>query len=217
MARKKTSEMTEKELLAEIEANEEKRNDLFKQKEPIDRNLVRLARRNEKLQDVIAKMRAAKFEKSGRIDWEWLLHTDHRENSMDKYHLRQKTLRDIGLMDSGYFPETEQTCIRVALIKNDPESLKKHMAGLRKVLKYIKPLEDGWKRIDIFESSLSRHGSYFLVVSPDGKKAEIKRTVYSRTETLQKFNSLKAAIEVIQDRYYYEDAKREERDYDDDW
>lgn len=203
--KKKLTEMTVKEIEKEIELNEEKREELFKKKVPIDRNLTRLSNRNSKLSDQIAKIRAT----SKKTDWEWLLQEDNSHSSMEKYYLRQKKLREIGLGSQGVFPTTRQVQIRVALTKNDKTSLPKTLKGLKKVLKYIKPVE-GMKRIDIFEASLSENGVWELVINEKETKYNIQVTRWHRTEVRHKFNNLKEALETIQKSYYYEDIEAEE-------
>jgi len=202
--KKKLTEMTVKEIEKEIELNKEKREELFKKKAPIDRNLVRLARRNEKLDDQIATIRAT----SKKTDWEWLLQED-QSGGMEKYHLRQKKLRELGLDSQGVFPTTRQVQVRVALTKNDKASLSKTLKGLKKILKYIKPVK-GMKRIDIFEASLSEHGVWELVINEKETKYNIQVTRWHRTEVRHKFNNLKEALQTIQNSYYYEDKNRSE-------
>jgi hypothetical protein len=72
-------------LQVEIAKNEALREELFRQKEPIDKELTRLYNQNKKLNDQIAEIREKEMEETKVIDWEWLLHTDHAESSMKKY------------------------------------------------------------------------------------------------------------------------------------
>jgi len=211
--KKKLTEMTIKEIEKEIESNEEKREELFKKKAPIDRNLIRLSKRNSKLSDQITKIRAT----SKKTDWEWLLQDDNASNGMEKYHLRQNKLRELNLASSNIFPTTRQVQIRVALTKNDKESLPKTLKGLKKILKYVKPVEK-FKRIDIFEHTLSEHGVYELLINEDKNQYYIQCTRWTRVEILYKFDNLKDALEKIQNSYFYEDKNRSEyeaNDFDD--
>jgi hypothetical protein len=205
--KKKIENMTIKEAEAEVELNEEKREDLFKQKEPIDRNLLRLSKRNEKLQDQVAKIRMT----AKKTDWAWLLHSNHQEHSMEKYHLREIKLRELDLRSHGIFADIEQVQIEISLIKNDKKSLPDTMKGLKKILKYIKPVE-GFKRIDINEYNLSAGGIYELLIDDDKDVYNIQLTRYHRSEIVKEFNNLKEALVEIQDNYYYTNAKRDDRE-----
>jgi len=200
---KKITEMTEKELLAEIEANESKRQELFKKMKPIERSLTRLSKRNETLRDTISKYKALKIEKLGKVDWEWLLYTSYSDTSMEKFRLRDRELSKLNLTSNGFLPEINQVQIQVMLKRGDRESLMKTKRGLKKVLKYIKPIK-GWKHINIAEVTCSQYGVYFMVISEDDSKIEIRQTVYHKTETLHKFDNLNDALLTIQERYYYE-------------
>jgi len=202
---KKITTMTIKEIQEEIESNDEKRSDLFKQQEPIERKLVKLAKRNEKLNDQIATIRA----KEKSTDWNWLLETKWNESSMEKYHLREQKLRELNLRSSGYFRQTNQVQIQIALIKNDKESLPATLKGLKKMLKYIKPVE-GYKRIDIMESTLSEHGVWELHIDEEKSEYLIHLTRYHRPEVVHKCDNLKTALEKIQHDYYYEDKDKED-------
>ena len=203
----KIDTMDEKACLAEIEKNEAKREDLFKQKEPIDRSLTRLYNRNQKLADRIAKIKAGRK----TIDWGWLLFEDDR-GGMEKHNLRELKLRELGLGTSGYYPEIQQTKLQISLVKNDPESLRQQLKGLKKLLKYLKPAADGYKVVDIFERTLSRYGVYDLLINEEKEEYLIRVTQYHHPEILHRFKTLKDALELIQNDYYYEDAS-EESDY----
>jgi len=196
------TDMTIKELEAEIVKNEDKREVLFSKRNPIDRQLSNLYNKNKKLSDQIAKIKM----NQKHTDWNWLLHCTHSESSMEKHRLREHKLRELNLGASGFFPEIEQTQIRIALVKNDPKSLPATMKGLKKILKYLKPAKGNYKVIDIFEHSLSAGGCFNLLINEEKESYKIHLTRYNREETLHSFNNLKETLALIQKKYYYDDA-----------
>ena len=196
---------TIKELEQEIIDNKCKRVGLELQKEPIERELNRLFKRNIELGDQIAKIKM----NDKVTDWEWLLYTSNAEQSMEKYHLRERKLREINLMSGGFFFELSQIQVRIALVKNDEKSLPATLKGLNKILKYIKPF-NGYKRIDIFEHSLSKNGCWNLLINEEKSEYIIQLTRYGNESIEHKFEDLKSALEKIQKTYYYEDAEEED-------
>jgi hypothetical protein len=199
--------MTIAQLTEKIAKNEALREELFRQKEPIDKELTRLYNQNENLNDQISEIREKEMEETKVIDWEWLLHTNHAESSMKKYHLRSKVIQSLGLMSNGFYEETSQTAIQIGLVKHDEESLAKILQGLKVVLPHIKPLlsQDGFKRIQILESNCGANGIYYLTINQDETEFLIKRDYYSRTEIIHKCDYLEEALKIIQKKYYYSD------------
>jgi len=197
----KLENMTVKEIETEITLNLDRREELFKQKDPLDRKLVRLSKRNTKLGDQIANIRS----NAKTVDWKWLLHASHNENSMEKYRLREKKLAEINLRSQGFFHEIEQVQVCISLIRNDIASLPDTMKGLKKILKHIKPMK-GYKRFDIAESTFSEFGVYELLIDEENNKYNIQLTKWSSPKIIDKFDNLKEALVKIQHTYFYEDA-----------
>jgi len=201
--------MTIAQLTEEIAKNEALREELFRQIAPINDELTRLYNKNKTLNEQIADVREKEMDETGTIDWEWLLYCTYDDTSR-KSKLRSDKLRDLNLGTGGYSPEINQSVIRVSLIKHDEESVPKTLNGLQIVLPFIKPMEDGCKRIAIFESSFSANGIYFLTINGDETEFLIKRTRYSRTEILEKCESLEQALKIVQKKYYSEDKDLED-------
>jgi predicted nuclease with TOPRIM domain len=88
---KKITNMTEKEILKELESNEAKRTELREQIAPLEKKLTRLWNRNKKLQEQADKLKIAR-----RTDWEWLL-SESGSDSQTKYTARKEALEKIGL------------------------------------------------------------------------------------------------------------------------
>jgi hypothetical protein len=204
----KLTDMTLNDLQAEMDKNADKRTELIIQKEPIDKKLERLWKRKEKLQDQFARLKAG----GKTIDWDWLLHSNHDDGSMQKHNLLGETLRKMNLDSTGFFIETEQVCIRIALIKNEPTSLPDTLKGLKEILKRIKPLKDGFKHIGIHEVSNCENGIYALLIDEAKGKYVIELTRYRREEVLSVHKTLRAALKEIQKKYYCEDRCASEED-----
>lgn len=118
---------------------------------------------------------------------------------------RTEFLRQWGFRGESYFPETGQTCIQIALYKDDDERTKKAYDGLTILLPYIKPLKDGRKCFDIFEHTLSLNYSYYLKVTEDGVWQ-----VVTHRDSMRPFFESKDPMETlkfIQERLYYETGK----------
>jgi hypothetical protein len=204
----KLADMKLTDLQAEMDKNADKRIELIAQLDPIEKKLGRLSNRRKKLQDHYSILKS----KGKAIDWDWLLHSGHDENSMHKYHLREEKLRKMNLTSTGFYDETGQVCIKISLIKNEPTSLPDTLKGLRGILKRIKPLEDGFKHVSIFEHTLSRDGIYTLLIDEAKEKYVIQLTQYRRDEVISEHKTLRAAVKEIQDKYYYEDCCASEED-----
>jgi chromosome segregation ATPase len=203
---KKITNMTEKEILKELESNEAKRTELREQIAPLEKKLTRLWNRNKKLQEQADKLKIAR-----RTDWEWLL-SESGSDSQTKYTARKEALEKIGLGSSGFFHAIQQVQVRVCLIKGDPKSLKQNLTGLKKILKYLKPVDD-MIHIDIFERTLSEYGVFSLRITPDLTKFQIVQTTYGRDEVLHTYKTLEKAMEKIQDKYYYDGVDEKEVEY----
>jgi hypothetical protein len=199
MSRKQIGKMTIKECQAEIVDNETKQSDVCSQIKPLEDKFRRLSNRNDELRNRIARVKS----KQKKIDWDWLLYCDWKDAGVH-HKYREEVLNKIGLRSSGYYQEINQTCVQVMLYRNKPDSLKKTLSGLKKVLPYLKSVKDGFVRVDIFEHTLSEGGVYDLWIDKEEKKYQIRKTTYGREEILKEFNDLKKALEYIQEHHYYE-------------
>jgi hypothetical protein len=199
MSKKKLHDLSIAECQAEIAENEKKRSVLFEEIEPLEKKVIRLHKRNSKLKDRIAEIKS----KQKKIDWDYVLSCEH-SGGQTHYEYRESALRKIGLRSDGFFRETGQVCIRVCLYRNDEKSVAKTLAGLRKVLPYLKSVQDGCVIIDIFEHTLSENGIYNLWIDKKKKRYEVKKTTYGYEETVMKFDDLRKTLEYIQENHYYE-------------
>ena len=185
---------TEKEL-AELEA---KRAVICAQIGKLSDEAVALYDQCQKLREEIAERELAK---SNQPNWPLLL---KEQDSTVIYKALDKALYEFEMSSFGYRPATMQRVVNVSLYKHHPESakkLEKTFNGLQKVLPYIEPIE-GWRIINIFESSLSQHGVFNLYVGE--KTCELRKTVYGSERVVFKANSLLEALEYTQQNHPYD-------------
>lgn len=157
----------------------------------------------QKLREEIAEREIAK---SDQPNWPFLL---EEQNSMVALRALDKTLREFWMSSSGYRLATMQRVVRISLYKHHTESaarLQKTLEGLQKILPYVKPI-DGWKIINIFESTLSEHGVFDLHVGE--KTCELRKTVYGSERVVFKADSLLEMLEYIQKHHAYDSEDEE--------
>lgn len=136
------------------------------------------------------------------------------EDSTDHYQAREGWIRDRfdGVISiSGYFPDTNQHALRVALVSDTDCSQVAKWLG--EFIPYMKPLGDYEKKISVFESTLSRWGTYDLICQ--GSQWKLMKTTYGREEILQEFDNLIEALEYIKTNHPYE--RENDDDYEDDY
>lgn len=102
----------------------------------------------------------------------------------------------------GYSPETNQEYLTVWLYKNTP--LEKQME-IKDFIPYIKPLNDGWKHVGIFEESLSEYDSYSLLIKEKEFKVVAARGYYKVPKEGIKFDTLEKAMDFIRLNLYYQE------------
>lgn len=187
--------MTDAEKLAELEA----------QREMICKEIERLGEQSKSLYDEIGLLKDKLFErelaKTGEDNWPLLL---KEQNSMASIKALDKALAKYEMMSCGYRHSTMQRAIQISLYKYAPDSvskLEKTFNGLQKILPYIKPV-DGWKIIDILESTLSQYGSYSLYVGE--KVCELRKCTYGSERVIFKSKSLREVLEYIRKDHPYD-------------
>jgi hypothetical protein len=114
-----------------------------------------------------------------------------------KRKLLNKILKQYGFLEiGGYWPETLQSALKIALLYNDDELTKKIYKGILELLPFIKPHNDGCKKFDIMEETLSYHGSYNLITSDD-KEWHITRggrVIYSSKDLMETLKHIQKYI-----------------------
>ena len=176
----------------------------------ICKEIERLGNQASKLYDAISLLKDKIFERelaqTGEDNWPLLL---KEQNSMVALKALEKALSKYGMMSFGYRPATMQRAVKISLCKHHPESdakLEKTFNGLQKILPYIEPI-DGWKIVDILESTFSESGSYNLYVGE--KVCELRKCSYGSERVIFKASSLLEALEYIQKHHPYDGEDEE--------
>jgi hypothetical protein len=161
----------------EIVSIDKKREELFKIKEPIDKQLSSLYEKKEKLQNQIDTSR---INRKGKIDWEWILHCDHSQSTAH-YRAAKDAMAKLGLMNSGFYENTNQISISIVINKNEYKKIPKIMKSIDILLPFLKPVVDGFICFGIFEHTLSKHGIFQLKINKK-LKGYISCTRYGHEE-----------------------------------
>lgn len=168
---------------------------------PLNDKFGKLFEKHKKLQSEYDKLKLPEIKDD---DWEYILHVEPNE-STERYSFRTKKIDELGLMPSGYYPETNQTHVELKLIKGKPETKAKTIESLATILPFLKPIKDGKVHLGVFEHTLSEHGIYKLLIDKETMRCELTFTRYSRTSSEKTFENLNEAIEYIYDKHYYEE------------
>lgn len=189
-------------------SDDEKLQELEAQREVICKEIERLGNQASKLYDEIGLLKDKIFErelaKTGEDNWSLLL---KEQDSMVAYRALDKALAKYEMMSSGYRPLTMQRVVKISLYKYAPDraaKLEKTLDGLQKILPYIEPV-DGWKIVDILESTLSESGSYNLYVGE--KVCELRKCTYGSERVIFKSKSLREVLEYIQKNHSYDSSE----------
>ena len=189
----------------ELKALEERRNELFKLQTPINKKLVSNYNKIEKIKNEIGKILISE----NPCDWNLLLDEQMGHIVYSQYDVE---LQKRGLFGGGYFPETNQRCIKVMLTKNNIESFNKTISALKEILPFIKPLINGdykgFKFIDIFEHTLSEQGTYYMFVDEIENVYKLMQDRYHTTYDLKVFDSLESIIKYVQDNHWYQSDEK---------
>lgn len=174
-------------LQKEIKKLEDRREELFDLKKSIDEEIVFSDKKLEKLKNNLDIMVAKPK------DWDWLL----KIGSTARFEMLEKALEDCDITVGCNYAVDDQHSIQIALYQK--KSLEKTLRGLEELLPHIRPWEDGFKYVSIFEHSLSKNGSYALKV---GEKFSLIKSTH-KNSTIKTFKNLKTALEYIQKHHYY--------------
>jgi len=182
--------------------------ELKERKKEIEENINNLRREYNSISDSLIKQNGALKKIDEALDSK-LLKLEHIGELLEtfpetniKRQLLDTVLKDFNLTTGGYFPETEQTCIKIMLYRNNDKHLEKVYNGIIKLLPYIKPLKNGKKTFSIFEHTLSYHESYFLTVTDDNMFEVTTHREYR--DPLYSNKDLMKVLKYIQKNYYYE-------------
>lgn len=155
-----------------------------------------------RLKDVITRQRLEAAQAgSTALDWPYLL---EEGQGPEHYKLCNQALADLGLSGSGYYPETMQRAVRITMHQHQAGQVELLGASLKLVMPHIKPMNDGYGYVGIFERSLSEFGSYLLRFLPDQSTFECIRRRYGSVSVLKTSSDLYEVLAYIQANHYYE-------------
>lgn len=196
-------------LNTQIRQLENERNKLFDIVEPIKQKITYLYHeinilRNQRDSEIIPKINK---NNPGKF-WPWILREPGNASKV-KYDFREKILRE--LFDNGtfgYFQETKQVSLKVALTKNSSSSYEKNLKMVKTLLPYLKEVEDNMVIFHIFERSLSANGSYSFMVNKTTGESKVQH----RWEKDKVFLNIEEGLKYIQENLWYDGGYDEEED-----
>jgi hypothetical protein len=150
---------------------------------------------------------------SGGIDPKFMLIGD--VGSMVKHREQERQYLKLfggyyGCVASGYFTETGQKVVRVAMIKGNERHTQMVLRGLEFLLPHILPHpSDGSKLVDIFEHTLSEYSSLYLHVFDDRVELRDHRGYRRKGDPLKTFGDLSEALRYVANHHWYESAEEE--------
>ena len=187
------------ERLAKIESE---RCSLLKKFKPIEKRLKELGILAKQLQD----KRGALIVK-GQNDQEnnpaLLVCNNPHNESTPEHKARNERLVAAGFgFAGGYWTDTNQTTISIALTKHDNAKTQKVFESICAVLPFILPTKESLRRIDIFEHTLSEYCSWSF--GTYGTSATDEWVLLRNGKDEEKFPSLMEILKYIQHRLYYQ-------------
>ena len=164
----------------------------------------------DQIQSIKDQIAEQKIRQSIKPDWEFLLKND---NGTVAYEELKQQLAKFGMDTGSYNPETDQMVVQISLKSNDVDGLKLVHDGLNEVIPHIIP-KFGYKFIDIFEHTLSEHGSYcFRIYEEEHNQFKLMVTRWHRESVVYESDNLMDVLAYIQ-KHHHRDSPKE--DYLDD-
>lgn len=190
--------------VAEFEA---KRGHLVIERDKLTAKIVKISKKIEKLREEqeLAQMQQPMTPEE---EIEYFLFEDGYVSG-ERYKAREKFWNEKGLWHSGYFPEISQIHLEVMLYKGVNDNLEKVFTTLEKILPFI-GMQDGVKRLGVFEHSLSENGSYAIEITDESFDLVVHR--YGRKSAVKSFDNLLSLLQYVQKHHYYESPEDEEED-----
>lgn len=196
----------------EFEELSSEREVLFKQRKPIDKKLEVIYKKLERIKEEIGEAK----EKTSWNEEEFFTY-DPRRDSMKLLRARERFAEQYCVKPHGYLPDTQDnkgTCqygFSTIFYKNEKhpkgwtlqEQIDLVKSFFTKHRKFMRPLKSkNMLYLDIFESTLSEYGSWWMMISPDLKTAEIHKTTYGRDQVM-KSGAFSDIIQYVAENLYY--------------
>lgn len=218
----KDTDKTPEQLEAEIATLSKQMAALRAQIKPIEKELCAKSSRMDRL----AQMRDTKLiEAAPEPDWEFLFATDHI-GSVARSKALQKALEPYHLSTSGYFPDTGQRALQLAVPWDaDDAYLAAMVAGIEAVLPVLKSTVDRSFKIveavpmDIMEYTLSQFRSYNARYDRESDKWLLVSSCYGSPSVHGTYDTVLDFLRTLRTSHPYPQDPRvnydEGSDYDD--
>lgn len=147
---------------SKIAALKEKREPLYDERDALTDKIVKLSKQIEKLREQ-KEQEQMKQPMTPVQEMEYFLFEDGSVSG-ERYKAREKYWRDKGLWNSGYHPDIQQVNLQMMLYKGEQDNLEQTISTIEEVLPLLKA-HNGVKRLDIFEHTCSKNGSWSVDIS----------------------------------------------------
>lgn len=198
--------MNKHQIEEQIKQLEQQVRPIFKQRDLLNDQIIDIRKQIDELNQQIDQMELLKHSDVWSDEsLSWLLEHGHHTSAV-RYESTKKFLAEQCsglLMVSGFYPDTNQACLQIALIKDDKQQVLLLCNILRKLLPHIKPIK-GVKMISILEHNCSEYGSYTLTIGKNDEEFKIIKKYYSRESVQYDRDDLQDALEYISHNLYYD-------------
>jgi hypothetical protein len=170
---------------------QDERNRIFEQIIPLQERAAKLYHQIQRLQEKRDRLIISGRDDPEAIDFGIIMGTGPSVSRVMADE-RDRQLEKLSLRSGGYWSDTNQTCIQIALTKGDEVMTRAVFDGLRKVLPHIIPNDQNERRVDIFDHRLSADGGWKLAILGPDEHSEVvlKNGRFER----QMFNDLWSAL-----------------------
>lgn len=189
----------------EIAALKEQQQPLFKEREALDKKIIRISKKIEKLREQKEKEQLMQ-PLTPEQEMEYFLFEDGGVSG-ERYKARQKYWEDRGFGQSGYFHDIQQINLKMMLRKGKNDNLEQTISTLEKVIPLLKPLK-GVKHLDIFEHTCSENGCWSVEITEASYDLILYR--YHRRSVEKSFDNLRSLVEYVQEHHYYESDEEDD-------
>ena len=186
---------------AEIATVEVQRTDLFEKIRPLQDEVFEL---NTRLSDLNDRLSVLLLE-AGKLDSiEYLMKTYNPDRSGGEY---RKALQRWGfahdLYQSGYVVDTLQPSFSVKL--SPKQDITKTSEGIRELVPFMKPRDNGRMYFGIFEHTLSLAVSYHMEVSPDCSEAWVFTHLGAHSIRHEAIGTIEEVLLYIRKHHWYDE------------
>lgn len=161
-----------------------------------------IAKHYDTIQKLNEQIQQLRLQTPAAQDVSWLLAQEWSRDIV-KAFARLVGLSEYELGISGRWIGTGQTVVKIVLRRNDITKARKIWAKLVELLPFITQHDDGYRRVDILEHTLSEHGVYHILVDSENVFYE-SFCRYGRV-TITKIGDHNEAFVHFFNKHYYGD------------